>query len=181
MAKEQQISGLTTGQTTYYTRTQEPGTGKYLNTTSNAFEVYNVSNIALYRTNLTEDGPGDYSANQPTGATSVGVYTVNVYMRASSGAAAATNDQRVGGGTVNYPAGSVASTLTPSALLGSPRDLSAIADGAITITDALWCAVAGAAGKETIVSTTYTVKTPFTGTTIRQFTLDSATAPTSRT
>lgn len=41
--------------------------------------------------------------------------------------------------------------------------------------------VPGAAGKESVASTTYAVQAPFTGTTIRQFTLDSATSPTSRT
>lgn len=85
----------------------------------------------------------------------------------------------------NLSAGAVALAsgvnLTTSQLLAAPRNISAIADGSITVNDALWSAVCGAAGKETVVSTTYTVMTPSTGTTLRVFTLDSATAPTSRT
>jgi hypothetical protein len=65
--------------------------------------------------------------------------------------------------------------------LSSPRALDSVADGSVTLNDALWCAVAAAAGKETISGTSYVVKTPFTGTVIRTFTLDSATSPTSRT
>lgn len=63
----------------------------------------------------------------------------------------------------------------------TPRALDAIADGALTVGDALVSAIAVAAGKETVVSTAYTVRTPYTGTVIRTFTLDSATDPTSRT
>ena len=65
--------------------------------------------------------------------------------------------------------------------LSAARLLDSVADTSLTINDALHCAAAGAAGKETVVSTTYTIMTPFTGTTLRTFTLDSATSPTSRT
>lgn len=85
-----------------------------------------------------------------------------------------------------YAGGAVASVTAPVTLdktqtLSAARDVSSVADTSLTINDALHCAIAAAAGKETIVSTAYTVKTPFTGTTLRIFTLDSATAPTSRT
>jgi hypothetical protein len=63
----------------------------------------------------------------------------------------------------------------------SPRDLGAVADGSLTVGDALVAAIAGAAGKQSVASTSYVVKTPSTGTVIRTFTLDSATTPTSRT
>lgn len=62
----------------------------------------------------------------------------------------------------------------------TPRALDTIADGALTVGDALVAAVCGAAGKETVVGTIYAVKSPSTGTVIRVFTLDSATSPTSR-
>ncbi len=65
--------------------------------------------------------------------------------------------------------------------LAAARDISAIADTSLTLNDALHCAIAAAAGKETVVGTTYTVKTPSTGTVLRTFTLDSGSAPTSRT
>lgn len=63
----------------------------------------------------------------------------------------------------------------------SPRALDAIADAALTVGDCLVAAISGAVGKETVSGTSYTVKTPSTGTTIRTFTLDSSSAPTSRT
>jgi hypothetical protein len=62
----------------------------------------------------------------------------------------------------------------------TPRDLGAVADAALTFGDALVAGIVGAAGKESIVGTTYTVKTPSTGTAIRAFALDSAITPTSR-
>jgi hypothetical protein len=65
--------------------------------------------------------------------------------------------------------------------LGAPRALDTVADGSIEVGDALWSAVCAGAGKQTVVGTTYTIETPSTGTAIRTFTLDSSTAPTSRT
>lgn len=84
-----------------------------------------------------------------------------------------------------YAGGAVASVTAPVAIdqtviLSAPRDLGAVDDGSITVADGLWCAVAGAAGKWSIVGTTYLIRTPSTGTTIRSFVLDSASAPTSR-
>lgn len=63
----------------------------------------------------------------------------------------------------------------------SPRALDAVADASLTVGDALVAAIAAAAGKESVSGTTYLIKTPYTGTIIRSFTLDSSTAPTSRT
>lgn len=81
--------------------------------------------------------------------------------------------------------GSVASVAAPVSIdktqtLSAPRNVSAVADTALTLNDAMHCAIAGAAGRETVVSTTYTVMTA-AGTTLRVFTLDSGSAPTSRT
>jgi hypothetical protein len=83
-------------------------------------------------------------------------------------------------------AGSVASvtaavTVTLSQALSAPRALDAIADASLTLNDALHCAIAAAAGKESVVGTAYTIKTPSTGSVLRTFTLDSSTAPTTRT
>lgn len=63
----------------------------------------------------------------------------------------------------------------------SPRALDSVADASLTVGDGLVSAICGAAGKESTALTTYLVKTPSTGTTIRAFTLDDATTPTSRT
>ncbi len=62
----------------------------------------------------------------------------------------------------------------------TPRNLGTVADAALTVGDALLAAICAAAGKETVVGTTYTIKSPSTGTTIRTFTLDSASSPSSR-
>ncbi len=72
-------------------------------------------------------------------------------------------------------------TLDLTQALSAARDVSAVADTSLTLNDALHCAIGAFAGKETVVGTTYTVKTPSTGTVLRTFTLDSASAPTSRT
>ena len=82
------------------------------------------------------------------------------------------------GGNVASVTAAVNVSLTET--LSTPRSLNSVADGSITLNDALWCAVAVAAGKEQVSGTTYTVQTPSTGTTIRTFTLDSGTAPTQR-
>lgn len=63
----------------------------------------------------------------------------------------------------------------------APRALDAVADAALTVGDALVCAIASAAGKESISGTAYLVETPFTATVIRTFTLNSSSAPTART
>jgi hypothetical protein len=62
----------------------------------------------------------------------------------------------------------------------SPRALDAVPDASLTVGDAFVSAISGAAGKGSISGTTYLVKTPSTGTVLRTFTLDSGTAPTSR-
>ncbi len=82
------------------------------------------------------------------------------------------------------PVGSVAANVSIN--LGqtglSPRALDTVSDGALTVGDALVAAVAGGAGKEVVSGTSYVVKTPFTGTAIRTFTLtlDQSGTPTSR-
>lgn len=87
----------------------------------------------------------------------------------------------VGGNVVGSVASVTAAvTVSLTQTLGTPRALDAIADGSMQLNDALWCAVAAAAGKESVTGTTYLVQTPSTGTTLRTFTLDSGTAPTSR-
>jgi hypothetical protein len=62
----------------------------------------------------------------------------------------------------------------------TPRNLGTVADAALTVGDALLAAICAAAGKETVVGTTYTIKSPSTGSVIRTFTLDSASSPSSR-
>jgi hypothetical protein len=86
-------------------------------------------------------------------------------------------------GSVTGAVGSVTSTvsLNLAQTLSAARNVSAVADTSLTLNDALHLAIAGAAGQETVVGTTYTVKSPSTATVLRIFTLDSGSAPTSRT
>jgi len=83
-----------------------------------------------------------------------------------------------GTGQVLLTSGLVNHNLAQTGL--TPRDLGAVADASLTVGDALIAAICAGAGKESQSSTTYLVQTPNTGTTIRTFTLDSATTPTSR-
>ena len=65
--------------------------------------------------------------------------------------------------------------------LNAARALDTVADTALTLNDAFHCAVANAAGKESVSGTTYLIQTPSTGTILRTFTLDSGSSPTERT
>ena len=68
------------------------------------------------------------------------------------------------------------------AQVGIPfRALDSVADNALTNGDALASAIGGAVGKQAVVNSNYLVKTPFTGTVLRTFTLDDPTTPTTRT
>lgn len=70
--------------------------------------------------------------------------------------------------------------LNTSQTLGAARALDLIADTSLTVNDALHCAIAAAAGQECVEGTSFCVMTPHTATSLRTFTLDSATAPTVR-
>lgn len=94
------------------------------------------------------------------------------------GGVSSTSGVTISGTQVTFEAAAVSIDLAQTGLV--PRALDAVADAALTVGDALVAAVAGAAGRELIVGTAYTVMTP-AGTTIQTFTLDSGTNPTSRT
>ncbi len=84
-----------------------------------------------------------------------------------------------------YAGGAVASVTAPvtvnlSQLLSAPRALDTVNDNALTINDGLVAAICGAAGQQAVSGTAYTIATPHTATPIRTFTLNSSTAPTTR-
>jgi hypothetical protein len=118
-------------------------------------------------------------ANAPTGGSAPTVTQIRTEIDANSTQFAAIKAK-----TDNLPASPAAvgsaMTLTLSQSGLTVRALDAIADSSLTVGDALVAALCGAAGKESVSGTSYTVKTPSTGTTIRTFTLDSSSAPTSR-
>lgn len=93
-------------------------------------------------------------------------------------AAVSTRSTFAGGAVAGVTA---AVSIDLAGTLAAARDVDAIDDTALTLNDAFHCAIAGAAGKQSVSGTTYLVRTPSTGTTLRTFTLDSAAAPTSRT
>jgi hypothetical protein len=70
------------------------------------------------------------------------------------------------------------STLGLDGLLSAPRVLDAAANAAITLNDALWCAVAEGAGRKAVVGQVLAKKTPDGTATIRNLTLDSTSNPT---
>ena len=89
------------------------------------------------------------------------------------------------GSRSTFAGGAVASVTSPvnlnlSQTLSTARALDTIADTSLTINDGLHCAIGGTAGKTSQAGTTYTRETPFTGTVLRTFTLDSATQPSQR-
>lgn len=84
----------------------------------------------------------------------------------------------VGGNVLGTVLGVV--TIDQGAKLPAPRDYGSTPDGAMSIGDALWASACGAVGQESVVGTAYYVRTP-AGTIVRQFVIDSPTAPTSRT
>jgi hypothetical protein len=65
-------------------------------------------------------------------------------------------------------------------LLAAPRVLDTIPDNQLTLSDALWSMIGAGTGQQKVLGTAYTVKT-VTGTVIRNFILDAATSPLSRT
>lgn len=81
--------------------------------------------------------------------------------------------------TVTTVTGAVA--IDKTMVLSAARALDSIGDTSLTVNDALHCAIAAAAGREAVSGTSYVVKTPSTATVLRTFTLDSGSAPTSRT
>jgi hypothetical protein len=156
------------------------GTGGYWNGT--AFEVFAAANWTAYRVGLIESGGGQYFGTFP--AVGAGRYSIDIYDQV--GGAAATSDvPPVGGGSIEWTGTAEVNPAFTNLNLGQAgltvRPLDAVADAALTVGDALVCAISAAAGKEAVVGTAYTVQTPATGTIIRNFVLDSATAPTSRT
>jgi hypothetical protein len=131
--------------------------------------------------------------SQTSGTTPPFVHDTRRAMAASSGtgtaptaaqvAAAVWRDATAGDFTVTGSIGKYIMTGVTINLAQSgftPRNLGTVADAALTVGDALMAAICAAAGKEAITGTSYVVKTPTTGTTIRSFVLDSATAPSSR-
>lgn len=62
----------------------------------------------------------------------------------------------------------------------TPRALDVVSDAALTLGDALVCAITGAAGQQVVTGTSYALSTPHTATPVRTFLLNSSTAPTSR-
>lgn len=62
--------------------------------------------------------------------------------------------------------------------LNAPRDVTAVADGSMTLNDALWGAVLATAARRDLVSNTVTFATPATHTTYRTASVDVPSAPT---
>ena len=163
-------------------------TGIWQDATAGDFTVASSIGKSLYTGGVVPGGANGLfiaGTNAATAVTTAFTTTFTGNLTGNVGGSVASVSGAVGSVTGNV-GGSVASVtaavnVSLTETLSSPRSLNSIADGSVTLNDALWCAVAVAAGKEQVSGTTYTVQTPSTGTTIRTFTLDSGTAPTQRT
>lgn len=108
-------------------------------------------------------------AYDPQSATNLGLTNLD--------AAVSTRSTYAGGAVASVTA---AVNINLSQPLNAARNVGAVADTSLTLNDGFHCAIAAAAGKESVSGTTYLVQTPSTGTTLRSFTLDSGTDPTTR-
>jgi hypothetical protein len=126
---------------------------------------------------------GDFTVNGSVGKILATNLDAAVSTRSTyAGGAVASVTGNVGGNVVGSVASVTASVSLNLSQTGlSPRALDSVNDSALTVGDALVAALCAAAGKESVSGTSYVVQTPHTGTTIRTFTLDSGTAPTTRT
>lgn len=132
---------------------------------------YTVSTLTTYTGNTVQTG----DAYARIGSAGAGLTAVP-----ASGDFTSTMKTSIGTAVAASAVASVTSavTLDLAQTLSAARALDAIADTALTLNDVFHCAVASAAGKETVVATAYTVMTPFTGTVIRSFALTLSSPPT---
>ena len=121
-------------------------------------------------------------ANQNTSVVLSGTTISTSQAVASVSGSVASVTGNVGGNVVGSVASVTAAvTIDQTKLLGAPRDMTAVADSATTISDALWAAIgAGAGQKDASAGTSETIRTPSTGTLLRTYTLTTvAGSPTS--
>jgi hypothetical protein len=141
--------------------------------------VTTVGTLTTYTGNTVQTGDSFARLGAPSGAS----IDADILSRlATSSYAAPPTTAAIVAAMASAPVGSVtaAVTLSLTQTLAAARALDAIADTSLTVNDALHCAVACAAGQQTITGTSYAIETPHTATVLRTFTLNSATAPTSR-
>ena len=197
MANELRVSS--THGTTVYAQVRNL-VNQIWNTVTPGFESYSTANVAHYAIAMAEQGTasGQFVGNFPTGI-AAGTYQTEAFQQAAG--SPAESDALVGYGSLAWSGTAAESSARSSQLPANlatlvianagvnlnlaqaglaPRLLDQVADSALTVGDALVAAICGAAGQEAVNGTSYTVSTPHTATPIRQFTLNSSTAPTSR-
>jgi hypothetical protein len=153
--------------------TNPPGFTALGITGSKISEVALVDALTTYTGNTVQTG----DAFARIGALGAGLMALGDARLANLDAAVSTRSTYAGGAVASVTA-AVSINLAQVGL--TPRALDAVADSALTVGDALVAAICAAAGQETVISTAYTVKTPHTATPVRTFTLDSGSAPTTR-
>ena len=155
--------------------------GQFWNTATSAFEAGNGTNIANYAITMIQQSTLQiWIGNFPSGITTPGLYDFIGYTQL--GSSPAVRDAIVGPGLIQWDGTKVVTpgNLNLSQTGLSPRALDTVADSALTVGDGIVCAIVEAAGKSSIIGTSYARKTPSTGTAVRTFTLDSPTSPTQR-
>ncbi len=147
--------------------------------------AFTTSSSSIYSTASLANAPtGSGGGGATPAAIATAVWTD--LLASSDFASAASVGALIKANTVASVAGAVGSVTAPVtfnllAPLLAARALDGVPDTALTLNDGFHCAIAAAAGKESVVGTTYTIHTPATGTTLRTFELDDPAAPTSRT
>jgi hypothetical protein len=151
-------------------------------TGTNAFVSYQDAQWSSYAITLTEQGTcGLYVGSFPAALTAMGLYSVDVRQRA--GASPATSDHNVGSGTIVWMGtreGFVYTDASGRVRLDTDQPI-APSNVAQTVGDALNAARAQGFGRWVQNGTTLTLYAADGSTVVRQFTLDNALAPTSRT
>jgi hypothetical protein len=132
----------------------------------------------LAASNVTGNLPATLAASNVTGNLPVNLMTI-VGQTVTCGSGVTINAQVGSSYEIAVNASNQVSIATGQTLTAA-RALDSVADTNLTLNDAFHCAISGSAGKESIVGTIYVTQTPSTGTTLRTFTLNSASAPTSR-
>jgi hypothetical protein len=151
--------------------------GAGLNITTTVGDGIDISPTSGHGINIAANGTSKHGifATGGTAGTSDGMLLVAGFGGVALAAATITGSLS---GSVGSVTGAV--TLSLAQTLNAARALDAIADTSLTINDAMQCAIGVYAGKWSITGTSWVCKTPSSGTTIRTFTLDSGTAPTTR-
>lgn len=139
--------------------------------------AFTTTSSSVFTAAALANGPGGGGGSDPWATVLPGSYASGTAGNILGNNLNATVSSRLPTSSYTSPpsAAAIVSTLLAAAL-GSPRDLSAVADASMTVADAFWSAVSQGVGQWEVVAVnsttgTLTIKTPVGTTTIRVFSL----------